>query len=183
MGLRAAAGLEVDVPEEDIKQVMDEMPYGLYIIGSRMDSELNGMMADWVMQVSFVPRLIAVSFETDARTLANVRESGVFSVNLLPQESMELAARFAQPYYGSKIRGRADGAAQAVHHKLEGIGHTESARGCPVLDEAMAWLECEAEQFVPAGDHTLVIARVLDGRVLRAAEPLTSTYTGWTYSG
>jgi flavin reductase (DIM6/NTAB) family NADH-FMN oxidoreductase RutF len=47
----------------------------------------------------------------------------------------------------------------------------------------MAWLECEAEQFLPAGDHTLVIARVLDGRVLRDAEALTSTYTGWTYSG
>ncbi len=47
----------------------------------------------------------------------------------------------------------------------------------------MAWLECEAEQFLPAGDHTLVIARVLEGRVLKPAEPRTSTYTAWTYSG
>ncbi len=169
--------------DEEIKAVMDEMPYGLYIIGSRMGDEVNGMMADWVMQVSFVPRLVAVSFENDAQTLANVRESNVFTVNLLPQESMELAARFAQPYHGDKVKGRSEEEAARLHHQLEDIPYTESARGCPVLDDALAWLECQAEQFLPSGDHTLVIARVLVGRVLRAAEPLTSTSTGWTYSG
>ena len=45
-----------------------EMPYGLYIVGSRLGDDLNGMMADWVMQVSFTPRLIAVAIEKDART-------------------------------------------------------------------------------------------------------------------
>ena len=107
----------------------------------------------------------------------------MFTVNLLPQESMELAARFAQPYHGDKVKGRPEAEAAKLHRKLEGIPYTQSARGCPILGDAMAWLECEAEQFLPAGDHTLVIARVLDGRVLKPAEPLTSTYTGWTYSG
>ena len=169
--------------EDSMKAVMDEMPYGLYIIGSKADGEVNAMMADWVMQVSFAPRLVAVSFENDARTLANVRRSNVFTVNLLPQESMELAARFAQPYAGSKIKGRSEQESAKVHHKLEGIPYSESARGCPLLGDALAWLECEAEEFIAAGDHTLVIARVLDGRVVRSAEPLTSTYTGLTYSG
>ena len=169
--------------EKEIKAVMDEMPYGLYIIGSRMDGEVNAMMADWVMQVSFVPRLLAVSFENDAQTLANVRRNNAFTVNLLPQESMELAARFAQPYHGDKVKGRPAQEAAKLHRKLEGIPYTESAHSCPILDDALAWLDCEAVQLLPAGDHTLVIARVLDGRVLRDAEPLTSTYTGWTYSG
>ena len=47
----------------------------------------------------------------------------------------------------------------------------------------MAWLECEAEQLLAGGDHTVVIARVLDGRLVRDAQPLTSSYTGWNYSG
>lgn len=171
--------------EEDIKRVMDEMPYGLYIIGSAKGGEVNGMMADWVMQVSFRPRLVAVSFELDARSLENVRASKVFSVNLLSQdkEGMELASKFAQPYYGAKVKGRSESEAEKVHHKLEGIPYTLSASGCPVLEAAMAWFECAAEQFVVVGDHTLVIGRVVEGRVLRDAEPLTSAYTGWTYSG
>ena len=171
--------------EEEVKRVMDELPYGLYIVGTKMDGEVNAMMADWVMQVSFKPRLVAVSFELDARSLANVRANKAFTVNLLSQDkdSMELASKFAQPYFGDKVKGRSELEAEKVHHKLEGIACTLTQRGCPVLDAAMAWLECEAEQFLPAGDHTLVIGRVLDGRVTRDAEPLTSTYTGWTYSG
>ncbi len=117
------------MPEEEIKAVMDEMPYGLYIIGSKAGGEVNAMMADWVMQVSFVPRLIAVSFENDARTLANVRESNAFSVNLLPQESMEFASRFAQPYAGDKLKGRSKQESEKLHHKLEGVASTESSRG------------------------------------------------------
>ena len=164
---------------------MDEMPYGLYIIGSRLDGEVNGMMADWVMQVSFNPRLLAVSLEHDSRTLQNIRNSRVFTVNFLSQDhdSFELASKFAQPYYGAKVKGRTQIAGEEVHHKLEGISYTRTANGCPVLDAASAWLECQAEQFVAAGDHTVVIGRVVEGRLLRAAEPLTSAYTGWSYSG
>ena len=171
--------------EDQIAQVMDEMPYGLYIIGSHMDRNANGMMADWVMQVSFQPRLVAVAFENDARTLQNIRAARVFTINALSQDgdSMELAGKFAQPYYGAKIKGRTRTAAEAIHHKLVSIPHTKTASGCPVLDAAMAWLECEAEQFVDTGDHTVVIGRVLDGKVLREAQPLTSSYTGWNYSG
>jgi flavin reductase (DIM6/NTAB) family NADH-FMN oxidoreductase RutF len=161
------------------------MPYGLYIVGSKAGGEVNGMMADWVMQVSFEPRLVAVAFENDARTLQNIRATKAFTINALSQDgsSMELAAKFAQPYYGAKVKGRTRIAAEETHHKLIGIGHTATASGCPILDAAMAWMECEAEQFTPAGDHTLVIGRVLNAKLVRDAQPLTSSYTGWNYSG
>jgi flavin reductase (DIM6/NTAB) family NADH-FMN oxidoreductase RutF len=174
------------VSEDSVAKAMDEMPYGLYIIGSKLEGEVNGMMADWVMQVSFHPRLVAVAFENDARTLQNIRDSGSFTINALSQaaDGMELAAKFAQPYYGAKIKGRTRQAADETHHKLVGIPYTTTAAGCPILGAALAWLECRAEQFVPAGDHTVVIAEVMDGSVVRDdAQPLTSSYTGWNYSG
>jgi flavin reductase (DIM6/NTAB) family NADH-FMN oxidoreductase RutF len=169
---------------QEIEEVMAQMPYGLYIVGSLGEDEANGMMADWVMQVAFEPRMVAVSFENDAHTLENIRANSVFTVNVLSQdkESMDLAAKFAQPYYGSKVTGRG-GEELRVHHKLDGIAYSESSQGCPILDDAMAWLECEATTFIPVGDHTMVIGEVLDGRLERDAEPLTSGYTGWTYSG
>ncbi len=47
--------------EADIVQVMEQMPYGMYIVGSSDSNGVpNGMMADWVMQVAFPPRLVAV---------------------------------------------------------------------------------------------------------------------------
>ncbi len=170
---------------DQLATVMDQMPYGLYILGSHSpDGEANGMMADWVMQVAFQPRMLAVSFENDAHSLANVRATRVFSINFLGQddEGMELAKHFAQPYFDSKVRGRT-GRAEKVHRKLEGLSYRRLANGCPVLDAASAWLACEADQFALAGDHTLVVGRVVDGQVVRDAETLTSTYTGWPYSG
>ncbi|HZP57582.1 MAG TPA: flavin reductase family protein [Dehalococcoidia bacterium] len=170
--------------EETIRDLMDLMPYGLYIVGSRKGDDVDGMLADWVMQLSFRPRLVAVALENDSRTLENVRASGVFSVNLLSQDadSMALAEKFAQPYYDAKIRGRgANG--DPVHHKLERIAYTLSGFGCPVLEAAMAWLDCKVSQLVPVGDHTLVVGEVHDGKRVRDGEALTSTYTGWNYSG
>lgn len=165
-------------------RALAEMPYGLYIIGSRSFEGPNGMMADWVMQVAFEPRLVAVSIENDAHTLANINTSGVFSVNLLSADEFALAAKFAQPYYGSKIKGRGSPARDEVHHKLDGVRHEPGGTtGCPILTDAIAWLECHVRMTVPLGDHTLVIGRVVDGRVLRDGEPLTSTVTGWPYGG
>jgi len=166
---------------------MHEMPYGLYIIGSKepADGKVNGMMADWVMQVSFEPRLVAVSFENDSHTLTNIQHHRVFTVNILSadQVGMELARPFAQPYSGAKVKGRKAADAEKVHYKLEGLAYKTTDQGCPVLEAALGWFECQAEQFIPIGDHTLVVGAVLHGRVEREGEPLTSSFTGWTYSG
>jgi flavin reductase (DIM6/NTAB) family NADH-FMN oxidoreductase RutF len=175
------------IAEDPVARVMHELPYGLYIIGSKEaeGDKVNGMMADWVMQLSFNPRLVGVAFERDAHTLGNVRKHGLFSVNLLAadKESMDLARPFAQPHSGTKVQGRKGPEATAVHYKLDGLDFWLTERGSPVLDAALAWFECEAERYQDIGDHTLVVGRVLDGRVEREAEPMTSTYTGWTYSG
>jgi flavin reductase (DIM6/NTAB) family NADH-FMN oxidoreductase RutF len=177
----------------DVERALHEMPYGLYIVGSKEreprpgdpGSAVNGMMADWVMQVSFNPRLVAVSFENDSHTLGNIREHPYFTVNLLPadEQTMEMARTFAQPYAGAKIEGRSEREAEKLHYKLEGLPFRLTANGVPVLDAAMAWLECRSTDFIPIGDHTLVVGQVLDGNVEREAEPMTSTFTGWVYSG
>lgn len=169
--------------QDGVKAAMHQMPYGVYVIGTTRDGEPNGMVADWVMQIAFEPRFVAVSFENNSYSLDSVRANRAFTVNLLPEEGMDLAARFLQPRDGSKIGGRSAEGAGTTHHKLEGAAYQITKRGCPILDEALSWFECEAEQFIPIGDHTLVIGRVLNGDVCRTADPLTSLYTGWVYSG
>lgn len=169
--------------DERIQKAMHELPYGIYIVGSVRDGEPNGMIADWVMQLSFRPRLLAVAFERSSYSLESIRRNRAFTVSLLAEDGMALAGRFLQPRDGAKIRGRSEQAQAAVHRKLDGVEYGTDGRGCPLLDAALAAYECEAEQFVDAGDHELVIGRVLDARVLRSAEPLTSVLTGWSYSG
>jgi flavin reductase (DIM6/NTAB) family NADH-FMN oxidoreductase RutF len=168
--------------EREIGEVLEAMPYGLYIVGSTGEAGPNGMMADWVTQVSFKPRLICIALENDAQTLANIRLTGSFTVNFLGEgaKGMAVARRFAAPYRRSKVGGPM---AHGVHEKLAHEASVLTARDCPILEAAIAWLECEALTFVSAGDHTLVIGSVLNGRLRTSEVPLTSTYTGWAYSG
>lgn len=168
---------------EPVALAMHEMPYGVYVLGSVDDAGPNVMVADWVMQVSFDPRMVAVAFERDSSTLGRVRANGRLSVNLLPadDDSMRMAMGFVQPANPSKVEGR--NAATGRVDKLAGVAHRIIEGGLPVLEDAVAWLRCEADQFIEAGDHVLVLARVLEGDTGESAEPLTTLYTGWTYSG
>lgn len=170
---------------EPIEQVMLKLSYGVQVIGSRSQSgDLNAMLADWVMQVSFKPRLVTVAIENDARTLRFIRETNVFSVNLLHEkDGLEIARKVVMPAEGSKIRGRSEEAARAVHHKLEGLDYGVHDNGCPVLDRALGWFTCDAQQFVTAGDHTIVIGGVTDGAVIRSGEMLIERDLGWEYAG
>jgi flavin reductase (DIM6/NTAB) family NADH-FMN oxidoreductase RutF len=169
---------------DPVVEALELMPYGLYIVGSRGSDNFNGMMADWVMQVSFNPRLVAVSLESSSTTLRNLRETGVFAVNILGSEDRELAVRFCQPRDASKIQGRSTAASTVIYDKLAGVPHQMAPlTGCPVLDQALAYLECQVEQLVEAGDHVIAIGRVLDAVVQGEGEPLSSRALGWNYAG
>ena len=168
--------------EEDARPALDMMNYGMYVVGSHGPMGLNVMAAHWLMQVSFKPRMVALSLENDARTLANIRETRVFSVNVMGADSVELIASFLQPQNPGKIRGR-HSIGTAPVDKLAGVPHRTMSTGCPVLKEALAWYECEVEGGIPTGDHTLVVARVIDGGQINHGEPLRDDDLGWTYSG
>jgi flavin reductase (DIM6/NTAB) family NADH-FMN oxidoreductase RutF len=172
--------IEVD----PVAEALESLPYGLYIIGSRGSDNINGMMADWLMQVSFNPRLVACSLERNSTTLRNLRETGFFTVNVLHADAKALAAHFCQPRDASKVVGRSDSHSSQIYDKLAGIDYQPGEySNCPILAEALAFLECEVHQLVDVGDHTLAIGRVLDGAVLREGEPLTQRILGWQYAG
>jgi len=172
---------EIPGPEK----AMLKLSYGVHVIGSRSASgERNAMLADWVMQVSFTPRLVAVAIENDARTLRFIRETGVFSVNLLHEkDGMAIARQVVMPAESRKIKGRTGDAANAVIDKLAGLAYALHDNGCAVLDDALGWFTCDAEAFHTTGDHTIVIGRVTDGDVVRPGEMLIERDLGWEYAG
>jgi flavin reductase (DIM6/NTAB) family NADH-FMN oxidoreductase RutF len=170
---------------DPIVEALESMPYGLYIIGSHGSDNINGMMADWVMQVSFHPRLVAVSLERNSTTLRNIRESGFFTVNMLGSGQRGLAVKFCQPRQASKIQGRSEEASKVIYDKMAGVPYQMGQlTDCPILDEGIAYVECELHEVIETGDHALAIGRVLDGGILReGSEPLTNRILGWSYAG
>ena len=177
-------GSQRKVETDPIVEALESFPYGLYIIGSRGSDNINGMMADWVMQVSFNPRLVACSLERNSTTLRNLRETGVFSVNVLHADDRALAARFCQPRDASKIQGRSETGSTVIYDKLADIDYRGGElTDAPVLDAALSYVECEVRELIEVGDHVLAVGLVLDGAHLRDGEPLSSRALGWSYAG
>jgi flavin reductase (DIM6/NTAB) family NADH-FMN oxidoreductase RutF len=170
---------------EGVEKALLALSYGVHVIGSRSnDGTLNAMLADWVMQVSFKPRLLAVSIENDARTLRFIRETGALTVNLLHEkDGLDIARKVVMPSEAKKVRGRSEEAAAQVIDKLASIPHALHENGCPVLDHALGWIACEAVAFHETGDHTIVIGRCTDGERLRPGEMLIERDLGWEYAG
>jgi Conserved protein/domain typically associated with flavoprotein oxygenases, DIM6/NTAB family len=139
---------------------------GVYVIGVAHEEQHDAFTAAWVMQVSFDPLLLALSVNPQNASYALLRGRGAFAVSVLQRGQLELARRF-----GTRSGHEQD--------KLAGIRWHAGRNGAPILDEAVAYFDCELMESHPAGDHELVIGRVRDGRILDGdAVPMTYAETG-----
>jgi flavin reductase (DIM6/NTAB) family NADH-FMN oxidoreductase RutF len=149
-----------------IAELFHRLTLGVYVVGVADKQRQDAFTAAWIMQVSFEPLLLAVSINPDNASYELLHASGGFTVNVLKQGQLELARRF-----GTKS-GREE-------NKLAGIRSRRGRTGAPILDEALAYFDCELTSRSRAGDHELVLGRVLAGEILdRQAVPLTYADTG-----
>jgi flavin reductase (DIM6/NTAB) family NADH-FMN oxidoreductase RutF len=133
------------------RRVLWAMPSGLYVVGSRAGDRRNGMTCNWAVQVSLCPKLVAVAVENDAQTHRLVSEGGRFTLCLLSRDDRAVVRRFVKPVE-----------ADLDARTLGGVPFHDTPGGMPVLDQALAWLDCELRQEVRTGDHTLFIGEVVD---------------------
>jgi 3-hydroxy-9,10-secoandrosta-1,3,5(10)-triene-9,17-dione monooxygenase reductase component len=127
------------------RTVFGHFATGVAVITCAGASGTGGMTANAVCSVSLDPLLLLVCFEQSARTLPLVRESGRFAVNVLRAGAEDVARVFASKVpEAEKLRD--------IPHRLED--------GSPILDAALAWLACDLQQLIPAGDHEIAIGAV-----------------------
>src|SRR5919108_1195090 len=156
------------VPDDmsEISALFHQLTLGVYVIGVANDGRRDGFTAAWVMQVSFDPLLLALSINPENASYPLLHGGGGFTVNVLKQGDLELARRFGTQ------SGR-------EHDKLAGLGWRPGRSGAPVLENALAYFDCELAGSMPSGDHELVLGRVIDGRILvHGAKPMAYGDTG-----
>src|SRR5712691_5544399 len=119
------------------RRVLWTMPSGLYVIGSRHGDRLNLMTANWVAQVSFDPKLVGVSVEKEAVTHALIAEGLAFSVNIVSREDRATVRKFTKPVE-----------VDLVASTLNGFPFHGARTGAPVLDQAVAYVDCALRQAI-----------------------------------
>ena len=154
------------------RRVLWTLPSGLYVVGSRAGERRNGMTANWVTQVSFDPKLVAVSIEKTALTHELITESQVFALSTISREDRAIVRKFTKPV---EVEG----------NTLNGFPFHDGVTGAPILDQAPAYVDCEVRQSVEVGNHTLFIGEVVDAGFQAAedTEVLRMEDTRMNYGG
>ncbi|HEX5075021.1 MAG TPA: flavin reductase family protein [Gemmatimonadaceae bacterium] len=150
----------------EIAALFRRLSVGVYVIGVADGERRSAFTAAWVTQVSFDPLLLVMSVNPQNASYGILRASGAFTVNVLERGQLELARRFGT-------------SSSRDHDKLAGVPWRPGANGAPVLDDALAYFECTLQDRHTAGDHELVVGRVMGGRVLAPdAAPMLYAETG-----
>lgn len=145
------AGADPEEYDKLRRRILWKMPYGLYVVGSRAGDRRNGMTLNFATQVSFDPKLVGIGVEREAYTHELVAEGRVFSLNLVSREDRAIVRKFVKPV-------EVDLEAMT----LNGFPFHDGRTGAPVLDQAVAYAECEVRQAVECGGHTFFIGEVVD---------------------
>lgn len=158
-----------------VRDALRMMPYGFYGITSRGGDEVNAMVANWVTQASFEPRLVAVGLQKSAYSHGLIDQGGVFAINIFRAEDQDAIMPFT--------KGRSKNP-----DKMAGATYTAAPEtGCPILEGAAAYLECKVVSMVDVGgDHDLLVGEVVGGGVYKEAETaevLSLVTLGWSYAG
>lgn len=147
------------IDPEEFRRVVGHFPAGVAVVTTvRPGGGPAGLTASAVCSVSLDPTLVLACVDVGSESHRHIRESGVFAINGLDEERGPELARGFSP-------------AGAAELKFSGIPHRRGATGAPVLDEALAWLDCRLWEGYPAGDHTIFVGQVA-GAGSRPGAPL-----------
>lgn len=130
------------------RQVLGHFPTGVTVVTGTVDGEPVGFTIGSFTSVSLDPPLVGFLPMATSERWHKIRTSGAFCVNVLGCDHDDLCWRFAKA---------------STEQPFEGIGWTPSPiTGSPVLDGAIAWMDCTITDVVDAGDHHFVMGRIED---------------------
>jgi flavin reductase (DIM6/NTAB) family NADH-FMN oxidoreductase RutF len=133
----------MSAPKHDMRTVMGHFATGVCVISTqRGGGEPVATTVNAVTSVSLEPPLLLVCLAHDSETLAAVRASSRFAVNVLAEGQREHSARFA---------------AKGERSRLQEIDFSEQHPGLPCLPDALATVACRVSAMHRAGDHVIVI--------------------------
>ncbi|MEN3014054.1 MAG: rubredoxin [Endomicrobiia bacterium] len=140
--------------------------YGMYIVSTKnKEGKFNGQIANTVFQVTSDPPQIAVCLNKQNLTTEYIKESKVFAVSVLTEETtMQFIGQF-----GFKSGRDID--------KFKDVNYKIGSLGVPVvLDYTTAYIEAEVVSFSDVGTHIVFVGRVVNAEVLDQKQPMTYAY-------
>ena len=135
---------------DEFRGAMRHLTGGVSVVTVGRGTDITGMTVTSVSSLSVDPPALIVSLNRASSSWPLLRRLGMFGVNILAADQVDIAERFA----GKDGLKGAD--------RFAGAEWFTRVSGVPLLEGALAAVDCEVEEIVERHSHAIVIGRVLD---------------------
>lgn len=143
------------VDQNAFRNVVGHFASGVTVITAADDDGRYGTTASAVSSLSMDPPMMLVCLNRSSSTHDRVAAAGRYAINILSVDQGELASHFGR-------KGE---------DKFTGVAHHLSERGLPLIEDALATIECDVVETAVGGTHTIFLGLVRDARA-GIGEPL-----------
>jgi flavin reductase (DIM6/NTAB) family NADH-FMN oxidoreductase RutF len=144
------------VSASEFRTTLRHFPAGVTVVTTRdAEGEPRGLTASAFTAVSLNPPLVLVCIDHLAQTYPAFERADWFAVNMLSKSQEHLSRRFAT----------------TGGDKFVGVAYREGRGQLPLLDDAVAALECRVVHRYAGGDHTIFVGQV-EGASVTGGSPL-----------
>lgn len=150
------------IDEDEFRRVLGHFATGVTVVTTVVNGMYYGLTVSSFTSLSLVPQLVLISIDQRFSSHAAIHDAGCFAVNILAEDGERLSRHFAS---------RDD-------NKFQGIAYQTGLTGAPLLDQALATLECRTVQETPGGDHTIFMGEVISATV-NQGKPLLYFRSGY----
>ncbi len=144
------------VTPDDLKAVMRNWASTVTVVTTRTPEKMHGLTATAFSSLTLDPPEVFVSITRKTITHPLIEQSGIFCVNLLTPEMQHVSDRFAGRFPNEE--------------RFAGLRYRFEVTGAPVLEDALAFLDCRVEKAFDTGDHTIFIGRVVASGVQKPGQ-------------
>jgi 3-hydroxy-9,10-secoandrosta-1,3,5(10)-triene-9,17-dione monooxygenase reductase component len=156
MALPARVSAVPALEARSFRDALGRFATGVAFVTAAPNGEPAGLIVNSVTSVSLEPPLVSFCPSRDSLTWSRMRRAGRFGVNVLGRHHQPFATR----------------ATPAGADRFAGLDWKLGLRGAPLLNDALATLECKIVAEHPAGDHWIVVGHVDNLHISPSADPL-----------
>ncbi len=157
----------MSISGELLKVIMRNYPTGVTIVTTVYNNEYYGLTVNSFTSLSLDPPLVLIAIDKRLASHEAIDKSNVYAVNILPDDMRDLAVRFATA---------------PREERFKGLRIRTARTGSPIIEGAIAYLDCKVVAKYPGGDHTIFIGEVVDAQVMSNKSPLIYYNRGGYYS-
>lgn len=145
------------------EQALGRIIGSLCIVTTKSNDLKGAMLASWVSQATFNPPGITVAVAKERAIESLLHLDNNFVLNILQEgKHLSLMKHFLKPFAPGEDR-------------FIGVTTEEAENGCPILTDALAYVECQIKSRLECGDHWVIYATATQGKLLKS-EGITAVH-------